>query len=94
MLPYLASLLKRCRIPEKPVNPSLLDALLPFLLCALRFKLTFALSFFKFGLPLNAPLILMQSVFAILDLSSQDRLDRDLPHAHFEPLSVLILPES
>ena len=38
VLPNLASLLKRRRIPEKPVNSSLLDALLPFFLYALGFK--------------------------------------------------------
>jgi hypothetical protein len=39
ILPYLASLLKRCRIPEKPVYSALLDSFLPFFLCVLRFTL-------------------------------------------------------
>ena len=66
--PYLPSLLKRCRIPEKPVYSTLLNSLLPFFLSAFCLKPALTLFFFEFGLPLNTPLIVLQLVLAILNL--------------------------
>jgi hypothetical protein len=36
--------------------------------------------------------MLMQSVFAILDLSREDHLERDVRHASVEFLNIVILP--
>jgi hypothetical protein len=48
--PYLASLLKRRGIPEKPVYSTLLDSLLPFFLCAFCFKLALGYESLPLGL--------------------------------------------
>jgi hypothetical protein len=66
VLPYFASLLECCRIPQKPVHSRLLNALLSFLFCAFGLKLTLTLLVFQFRLSPNAPLIAMQDVLAVL----------------------------
>jgi hypothetical protein len=54
VLPYLASLLKCCRVPEKAICSSLFDPLLPFLLSVFGLKLPLAFFLLKFSLPFNA----------------------------------------
>ena len=84
--------IKCCGILEKPVYATLLDASQPFSLRAFRFELPFVLFLFKLSLPLHAPFIVAQGAFAIMDLSGQDHLDRDVCHSAFEFLSIIILP--
>jgi len=57
VIPYFASLLKCCCIPEKWVHSRLLDAHLPFFLCAFRFKLSLTLFLFEFYFSLDSPFL-------------------------------------
>lgn len=85
-------MLKCCHISKKPVHSRLLYALLSFLFCAFGLKLALAQFLFEFRFSLNAPLLAMQDVLAVLDLSGQYQLGGDVGHARFEFLNIIILP--